>query len=256
MLNAPLPRMGGKSRLRKTIIPMIPEHVCYTEAFFGHGWVFFGKEMSKVEVINDKDQELINLFKMIKHHPKEIERLIKYEVSGRDWFHEHKEAKVSHLTEIQRAVRYIYTVSQSFASKGMSYGYGTNTRPSPQIFDTSKLGKLKERLRNTYIENVSFEEIFSRYDRAHTFHFVDPPYYQTDGYKDKFGLEEHLKLRDLLKNIQGKFLLTINDHPEVRQWYEDFHVIETKVNYSVAKKQTARKKYNELIITNYEVPKI
>jgi DNA adenine methylase len=139
MLNAPLPRMGGKSRLRKTIIPMIPEHVCYTEAFFGHGWVFFGKEMSKVEVINDIDQELINLFKMIKHHPKEIERLIKYEVSGRDWFHEHKEAKVSHLTEIQRAVRYIYTVSQSFASKGMSYGYGTNTRPSPQIFDTKRV---------------------------------------------------------------------------------------------------------------------
>ena len=67
MLKPPICRMGGKSKLRKTIIEMIPEHTCYIELFFGAGWVYFGKEPSKVEVINDIDKELINLFKMIKY---------------------------------------------------------------------------------------------------------------------------------------------------------------------------------------------
>ncbi len=82
--------MGGKSKLRKTIIEMIPDHVCYVEPFFGAGWVFFGKE--------------------------------------------YKNVTLEHLTEIQRAVRFLYLISQSFAGKGNHYGYGTNTKPSPQIF--------------------------------------------------------------------------------------------------------------------------
>lgn len=68
MLNPPISRMGGKSKLRKTIIDLIPDHNYYVEVFFGAGWVYFGKQPSKVEVINDIDAELINLFKMIKYH--------------------------------------------------------------------------------------------------------------------------------------------------------------------------------------------
>ena len=79
MLKPPICRMGGKSKLRKTIIEMIPDHTCYIELFFGAGWVYFGKEPSKVEVINDIDKELINLFRMIKHHSPEIERQLEYE---------------------------------------------------------------------------------------------------------------------------------------------------------------------------------
>ncbi|MFT9495652.1 DNA adenine methylase [Anaerosolibacter sp.] len=139
MLNPPLSRMRGKSKLRKQILTMITEHTCYIEAFFGAGGVLFGKDPSKVEVINDVDQELMNLFKMIKHHPKQIERLLQFEVSGRDQYYEHKNAQINALTEIERAVRFIYVISQCFASKGISYGYGTNTRPAPQIFDTTNL---------------------------------------------------------------------------------------------------------------------
>jgi len=76
MLSAPIPRLGGKSRLRKQIISLLPDHTCYVEPFFGAGWVYFGKEPSKVEVINDIDGELINLFKMIKYHAEEIQNAI------------------------------------------------------------------------------------------------------------------------------------------------------------------------------------
>ena len=251
MLKPPIPRMGGKSRLRRTILERIPEHTCYVEPFFGAGWVYFGKEPSKVEVINDIDKELINMFRMIKYHAPEIERVLEYEFSGRDMFEEYKRCTVEYLTEIQRAVRFLYLISQSFAGKGGTYGYGTNKGPSPQIFYKGVLNDIKERLRNTYVENKSFEDIIKRYDRPHSFFFCDPPYFETAGYGSEFGQKEHLLLRDTLADIKGKFMVTINDHPQVREWYKDFHVEEVKVAYSVSKEQKARKEYRELIITNY-----
>ncbi len=100
MLKPPISRMGGKSKLRKTIIEMIPDHECYIELFFGAGWVYFGKKPSKIEVINDIDKELINLFKMIKYHAPEIERLLQYEFSGRDIFEEYKNYSIEYLTAL------------------------------------------------------------------------------------------------------------------------------------------------------------
>lgn len=251
MLKPPIARMGGKSKSRKRIIEMIPEHICYVEPFFGAGWVYFGKDQSKVEVINDVDRELINLFKMLKYHAEEIQRLLTFEVSGRDAFYTYKKMNAGELTEIQRAIRFIYIISQSFASKGGVYGYGTTTKPSPQIFNTDDLMKLKERLRNTYIENLSFEIVFEKYDRPYSFFFCDPPYFETDGYENKFEKEDHIVLSNILKNIQGKFLLTINDHEMIRELYKDFNMQENEVMYSVSKEVSGRKKFNELIITNY-----
>lgn len=119
MLNPPIPRMGGKSKLRKQIIDLIPEHTCYTEPFFGVGWVFFGKEPSKVEVINDIDGELVNLFKMIKYHPDEINNLLQYEISSRDIFCEYKSLPPPYMTEIQRAAR-VNSDSQLYKQAGNS----------------------------------------------------------------------------------------------------------------------------------------
>lgn len=251
MLKPPINRMGGKSRLRKTIINMLPKHVCYVELFFGAGWVYFGKEPAKVEVINDIDKELINLFKMIKYHAPEVERMLKYEFSGRDIFEEYKNESIGNLTEINRAVRFLYLLTQSFAGKGGNYGYGTSTIPKQQIFHTEALNDLKKRLKNTYVENLSFEKIIDKYDRDYTCFFADPPYFETTGYGNEFEEKEHLLLRDKLSSIRGKFILTINDNPKVREWYQGFNFKEIEVNYSVSREQKARGKYKELIITNY-----
>ena len=250
MLKPPICRVGGKSKLRNTIIEMIPKHTCYVELFFGAGWVYFGKEESRVEVINDIDRELVNLFKTIKYHSPEIERLLKYEFSGRDIFEEYKNCSIEYLTEIHRAIRFLYLITQSFAGKGKVYGYGTTTKPSQHIFK-EVLGEIRERLKNTYVENLSFEKIIDKYDREHSFFFCDPPYFETSGYDNKFGEDEHILLLDKLKNLKGKFLLTINDHPKVREWYKDFNIKEVEVNYSVSKDEKGRGKYKELIITNY-----
>lgn len=106
MMNSPINRLGGKSKLRKIIIEKIPQHICYVEPFFGAGWVYFAKDKSKVEVINDMDRELINLFRIMKEHPMELERLLSYEVISRDKFNEYKELNLAYLTDIQRAIRF------------------------------------------------------------------------------------------------------------------------------------------------------
>lgn len=253
MLNPPISRVGGKSKLRKKIIELIPQHTCYCEVFFGAGWVFFGKEPSKVEVVNDIENELINLFKSIKYHQEEISRLMKFEICSRSKFKEYSDTDPKLLTEIQRAVRFIYLISQSFAGKGKNFGYKIKQKPTFQIFNTDNLKAIKERLRNTYIENLSFEEVFNKYDREETFFFCDPPYYKTHGYDNPFVKEDHVRLNEILNNIKGKFLLTINDHKFIRELYKDFNVIETKVSYSISRESKARKNYSELIITNYEV---
>ncbi|MBU3131606.1 Dam family site-specific DNA-(adenine-N6)-methyltransferase [Clostridium gasigenes] len=251
MLKPPISRMGGKSKLRKVIIEMLPESTCYVELFFGAGWVYFGKEPSKIEVVNDVDKELINMFKMIKHHGPEMERLLKYEFSGRDIFEEYKNFSLEYSTDVNRAIRFLYLTNYSFASKGNNYGYGTSTLPNQKMFKETYLDPIRDRLKNTFVESLSFEKIIEKYDREHTVFFADPPYYETAGYNNEFGEKEQLILFEKLSNIKGKFLLTINDHPMIRELYKDFNIKEVEVVYSVSRQTDARGKYKELIITNY-----
>lgn len=161
MLKPPIARMGGKSKLRKTIIEMLPEHTCYVELFMGAGWVYFGKEPSKVEVVNDVDRELINMFKMLKYHAPEVERLLQYEFSGRDLFEEYKHATLEQLTEIHRAVRFLYVISRALQARGMCMDMHQQKDRREIFINTELLHQVRERLRNTYVENLSFEIIIA-----------------------------------------------------------------------------------------------
>lgn len=252
MLKSPLSWMGGKYRLRKDIIKLIPEHTCYIEAFGGAGWVLFGKEPSVVEVYNDINSNLVNFFRILKYHPEEFRAWIEKDIVGREIFQEYKDIPGKYLTDIQRAVRFFYIIKYSFASKGDVFGYGTNKGPNRAIFDTSYVEEVRKRLRNCYIENLPFDTLIAKYDRPHSFFYCDPPYFKTTQYKDKFYREDHIKLVDILKEIEGYFLVTINDHPQVREWYKDFNIILTKVPYSICRDKEGRRDFNELIITNYE----
>lgn len=244
-LKPPIARMGGKSKLRNEIIQQLPEHKCYCEVFFGAGWVYFGKEASKVEVINDRDSNLVNFFRVLKFHSPEFERLLKYEVNARATFNFYKNSSVE--TDIQKAVQFFYKISNSFGSRGNHYGYAPS-KP-PRQHSRLDFGRISERIQKTYIENLDFEELIQKYDREYTVFFCDPPYYELTGYEIQFEKKDHLRLQNLLSGIKGKFLLTINDHPFIRELYHKFNVKEVKTVYTVSK--TANKEVNELIVTNY-----
>ena len=148
------------------------------------------KRWSNAELYGaDIDKELINLFKMIKYHSPEIERLLGYEFSRRDIFEEYKNYNINYLTEIHRAIRFLYLITQSFVGKGKTYGYGTTTKPSQKVFYKNMLSDIRERLSNTYVENLSFEKIIDKYDRDIAFSFV---------------ILRILKLQDMIISLEKK----------------------------------------------------
>jgi len=133
-MNSPLAYIGGKSRLSKTIIEMIPEHETYCEVFAGAAWVFFRKDISKYEVINDLDSDLVTFYRVLQNHLEEFLRQFKWILSSREWFEDWKrQQEAGGLTDIQRAARYYYLQRHSFAGRVRSRTFGCSPLTRPRI---------------------------------------------------------------------------------------------------------------------------
>ncbi|MFC1538736.1 DNA adenine methylase [Candidatus Latescibacterota bacterium] len=251
-MNAPICWLGGKSRLRKKIIERLPEHTCYVEVFGGAGWVLFGKERSKVEVYNDIDGELVNFFRVVKNCHRAFVQAFDWILVSRKLFKDFIETKPEDLDEIQRAVRFYYSIRASFGGKGEHFGY-SKTGPTNLNLDTfyETISGTHERLKRVLIEEESFESILERYDGTETVFYLDPPYYMTTGYRYKIDLAEYERLASLLVDIQGKFILTINDHEAMRNVFSGHNTEELDVGYNIGKKTESRHRYGELMIRNY-----
>src|ERR1700751_1094745 len=104
----PLPYIGGKNRLAKQIISLLPDHTAYVEPFAGGAQVFFHKEPSKVEVLNDLDGEVVNFFRICQSHYEELLRYCRYLLVSRGWFELLKKTDPTTITDVQRAARYLY----------------------------------------------------------------------------------------------------------------------------------------------------
>ena len=136
-MDSPLAYIGGKSKLSRTIVEMIPEHQAYCEVFAGAAWVFFRKEPSRYEVINDLDSDLVVFYRVLQSHLEEFLRQFKWLLASREWFQDWKrQQEAGGLTDIQRAARYYYLQRQSFAGRVRSRTFGTGpeateSQPSP-----------------------------------------------------------------------------------------------------------------------------
>lgn len=107
---------------------------------------------------------------------------------------------------------------------------------------------------NVIVENQDFETLIKHYDRPDAFFYADPPYFSTeDMYEVGFGWDDHVRLRDTLKNIKGKFLLSYNDCPEIRELYEGFSLFDFSRTHSMAQRYEAGKEFKELLIGNYDL---
>lgn len=253
-MGALIPYFGGKSRLAKNIIARFPEHQCYVEVFAGAANVFFAKEARGTEVINDLDPDLITLYRTVKHHPEELHRQFKYVLVSRDEFKRLMKVEPDTLTDIQRAARYLYLQRMCFGgrSRGRTFGTSTTGVPRLNLFTLQRL--LEEawiRLGQVMIECLDFRDLIPRYDREYTLFFLDPPYWKIDGYAHNFVEQDFLDLAEVLAGIKGRFLMTINDTPEVRDIFKRFRIEEVELKYSMSKKEGSRaQRRTELIIGN------
>lgn len=215
--------------------------------------MFFHKQPSKIEVLNDLDGELVNFYRVCQNHHEELIRYSRFMLLSRQWFELLQKTPPETLTDIQRAARYIYLQKVSFGARVRSQSFSFFVT-SPNRFTPDKIPKLIEeshqRLVRTQIEQGPYEEILNRYDRPTTFFYIDPPYYGIKLYRYVLEKPEFVILRDRLKELKGKFLLSLNDTPEVREIFSCFYMEPINIAYSVQAK--GERMHQELLISNYK----
>lgn len=251
-MRGPLAYIGGKRAIAKKIIEIFPEHTTYVEAFAGGAQVFFRKERSEVEVLNDLDGEIVNFYRVCQQHYEELIRYFRFVVIGREWHELLKATDPKSLTDIQRAARFLYLLKNCFAGLVRNLNYKCSVTQAPS-FNLERLPETIEdahkRLQRVQIESLPYEDILKRFDRPTTLFYLDPPYYGRKLYNYNLEPDDFRKMAELLAKLQGKFVLSLNDVPEVRAIFKQFHIKGIELAYTSQK--VAGRRYREVLITNF-----
>lgn len=245
---APFAWVGGKSKLATCIIEEFPVHERYCEVFGGALNVFYRKPRSKLEVVNDINADLVNLHLQIQKRPQSLQLYLNRMLISREIFSKIKSKILEPCNDIQRAAHYYYLLSLSFGSKGEHFAMPRGAKP--KIKDIYRDFYIwSKRLRGVCIENMDFKKLIASYDSPQTLFYLDPPYIGTESYyqiPQGFHIDQHIELANILKNIQGKFVLSYNDCEVVRDLYKGFELIEVETVYSL--NGANKKQAKELII--------
>ncbi len=247
--------IGGKMQLAKHVSTRISavNHQTYVEPFVGMGGIFFRRaDQPKCEVINDISGDVVTLFRILQRHYPQFLEVLKFQLTSRSEFERLAKTDPGTLTDLERAARFLYLQRTAFGGKVDGRTFGVSLRGAR--FDLSKvvplLEDVHERLSGVIIERLPYGDCISRYDRSETLFYLDPPYWACEDYygKDVFGAEDFQKLAHQLRCIKGRFLLSINDAPEIREIFAGFKVEEASLNYTVNTK--GQKRVQELVISN------
>lgn len=248
-----VPWMGGKRRLAKHILPMFPDHQCYVEPFAGGAALFFMKDRSKTEVLNDVNGDVVNLYRCVANHLEELVRQFRWALVSRQMFEWCKETPPATLTDIQRAARFLYLQKLCFGSKveGRTFGTATTSTPKLNLLRIEEdLSEAHLRLAQVTVEHMDWQACVRRYDRPHTLFYLDPPYFGTAGYDVEFKLDQYDEMAKLLRSIDGKAVVSVNDIPEMRVAFDGLHMTPVDITYTVGGGSKATKR-GELVITNF-----
>ncbi len=254
--NPVAPYIGGKRNLAKRLIARINTipHKLYAEPFVGMGGVFFRRtHRPKAEVINDLSRDVSNLFRILQRHYPQFMDVLKFQLTTRTEFERLNRTDPDTLTDLERAARFLYLQRTAFGGRVETRHFGT-AAGYPARFDLNKLsGMLEdahERLAGVNIECLPYDKFIEKYDRAFTLFYLDPPYFsnENDYGKDMFAQSDFEKLAEVLSRIKGRFIMSLNDKPEVRDMFGAFEMESVNTTYTLNK--TASKKAREVIISN------
>lgn len=249
-----IPWIGGKRRLAKHLLPLFPEHTCYVEPFAGAGALYFLKAPARTEVLNDINGDLVNLYRVIKHHLDEFIRQFRWSLVSRQMFEWAKMAVPETLTDIQRAARFYYLQKLAFGGKVEGQTFGTATTGGPRLNllrIEEELSAAHLRLSQTTIEHLGWERCIERYDRDHTLFYCDPPYWGTEGYGVGFGLDQYDRMAALARTIKGRMLISVNDIPEMRKAFTGLSIERVEIRYTVGGNDRRRQPSGELVIRSW-----
>ena len=287
-IKSPVTWIGNKTSILHILYALFPIGCDrYVEPFGGSGAVLLGKPVpDKFEVFNDYNHNLVNLFRCMRDRPMEFIRELGFlSLNSRDdfavlkKFFEKEEFAEEYLkvqldlTEIMlpevtaKEVRTLYSAARNdhdlrravMFLKLIRYSYSSSCKSfACQPFSLRTLFTLVQdfakRCENVVIENQDFETLIKHYDRPTTFIYCDPPYYTSEYVYDcGFTWEDHIRLYHALAGMKGKFLLSYNDCPEIRELYKEYSFFDFKRVHSMAQKYEAGKEFPELLTANYDL---
>lgn len=245
----------------KHIIPLIPAHKGYTEAFCGGAAVLFAKPIADSEIINDLNGELINFYWVAQMYYPDLKREINKTLHARD-IHAHARhinTYPQYFTPVERAWAVWALTKTSFSSRlDGTFGYDFSGG-MPKKIQGAKDGfteLLCKRLEKVTIENRNALDVIQTYDSAETFHFVDPPYINSDcgHYDGMFNHTALMSLLDLLSNIKGQFMLTMFPYDEIELRAKSQGWIIHRIERTISASKTSRRKQEEWMVCNYQPP--
>jgi DNA adenine methylase len=265
-INSPIKWVGGKSRLRKKIIEILPPHTCYVEPFAGAAWVLFSKPPSPVEVLNDIDQELITFFRVVKEKPEELIASFEWELVARAEFERLAALDPHLLTDVQRAHRFYYLIMAGWGGE-LNYprfqtsitdgGHGNRLFGALQTL-RERIIPVYERLHTVIIENLDWAACIDRYDRPGAVMYIDPPYPENgcNYFYNMREIEAHELLATRLKNTECKWVLSSYDKPVIHELFKDMHIIPVQSASGMSEKKQGKTRVlnREVLITNFQPP--
>lgn len=287
-IKSPVTWMGNKTPILNILYALFPLHYeRYIEPFGGSASVLLGKAApDKFEVFNDYNRNLVNLFRCMRDRPVEFIRALGFlNLNARDDFNvikkffrkedfddayfrrqlqlsevilppiEAKDIRELYAAaredyDLRRAVMYLKLIRTSYSRGGKSFAC--------QPFNMRSLFGLiqafSKRCENVVIENQDFETLIRHYDRPDSFFYCDPPYFTSEYVYDcGFSWDDHLRLHRALTAAQGKFLLSYNDCPEIRELYHGHAFFDFTRVHSMVQKYEAGKEFPELLVANYDL---
>jgi DNA adenine methylase len=248
----PLPYIGGKRAIATKIIAIFPKHTAYVEPFAGGAQVFFHKVPSKVEVLNDLDGEMVNFFRVCQLHYEELLRYMSFLIVSRKWHEVLKATDPVTLTDIQRAARHLYLLKNCYAGLIRDLNYKVNVAHAPGL-NLDRLPEIIEethkRLARVQLECLPYEKVLERFDREWTLFYLDPPYFGLKLYRHNLTAQDFEKMAERLAGLRARFVLSLNDVPEVRRIFKEFKFREIDLFYTAQK--IAGRRYREVLITNF-----
>jgi DNA adenine methylase len=263
---SPFPWFGGKQRLADTIVGLFPPHDCYVEVFGGGGSVLFTKAPATLDVYNDRDDGLVNFFRMLRERPKELVPLLELTPYSRSEWARARATWASIEDDLERARAFYVVVSQSFGGFVSKRGRGWGgerlgrmhlSRAASTANRVDHVWPFVERMRQVQIECLDWRECLERYDHETALFYLDPPYVpatrRAGGYRHELTVEEHKELVARVCDLKGVVVVSGYEHEVYAPLVTDagFERYEFNVWSTVAQRevQTKRDRRTEVVWT-------
>ena len=258
MVKPIIARIGGKTKLADRLISKFPEHKTYVEAFVGGGSIFFKKPPSEVEVINDKDVDVMNIYKDVKRVPSLSDMSFQ---PNRKRFNKLRQQK-KFSSDKERLVRNLYLSLVSFRGDRKNY-IGENLESDKRYRNVGvkfkqqkQYDQFRNRLKDTKIFSQDYQKVIKKFDAPDTFFYLDPPYSRAESSKDYEQVG--VRLEDIcrfLTGIKGKFMMSYDAEIDVKKICPKFNLYKIKTKYESTIKDKGAYEVDEYIITNYKIDK-